>query len=362
MSTSGAPLRFGISISNEVPVPDSVALARRAEELGLAEVWLPESGHGRGIFTVAAQIAAATSRLSLGIGIVNPFWRHPSVIAMEAATLDEVSGGRVRLGIGAALWTLRALGEDDWRTRRPLAAMAEALSIVRAELSATPSINPEIYRARSDAHLDFATVRPHIPLYVGAVNEKMLELSGALADGVELGAIASPAYVKWAWERIMAGALAAGREPADLDLVSLVLVSVDRDGRRARDAVREVLAYYLSRVEGVVVDRSGADPEQVRAVRERVAGAGPAAGAAAVTDGLIDTFAAAGTPDQVAAKLQHFVDAGARGVLAWHVFGPDKAEGLRLFAERVVPVLQTDGRLAEPIAARECGHPVKGYT
>ncbi len=341
MTWSGAPLRFGISISNEVPAAESVALARRAEDLGLAEVWLPESSHGRGIFTVASQIAAATSHVTIGLGIVNPFWRHPSVIAMEAAALDEVSAGRVRLGIGAALWTLRALGEDDERARRPLAAMAEALKIVRAELTGTPSIEPLIYRARADAHLDFPTERSHIPLYVGAVNQKMLELSGALADGVELGAIASPSYVRWAWELIAAGALAAGRAPQDLDLVSLALVSVDRDEGQARDAVRQVLAYYLYRVEGVVVDQSGADPEEVRSVRELVTRAGPEVGATAVTDGLIDTFAAAGTPDQVAARLQHFIEAGARGVLAWHVFGPDKAEGLRLFAEDVVPALRS---------------------
>jgi 5,10-methylenetetrahydromethanopterin reductase len=337
---SAAPLRFGISLSNEVAAAESVALARRAEELGLAEVWLPESSHGRGIFTVASQIAAATARVDIGLGIVNPFWRHPSVIAMEAAALDEVSGGRVRLGIGAALWTLRALGEDDERTKQPLAAMAEALKIVRAELTGTPSIEGQLYRARADAHLDFATTRPHIPLYVGAVNRKMLELSGALADGVELGAIASPSYVRWSWARIAAGALAAGRRPQDLDLVSLALVSVDRDARKARDAVRRVLAYYLYRVEGVVVDQSGADPEVVRRVRDLWAHAGPASATAAVTDELIDTFAAAGAPDQVAQHLQQFIEAGARGLLAWHVFGPDKAEGLRLFAQDVVPSLQ----------------------
>jgi len=85
-------------------------------------------------------------------------------------------------------------------------------------------------------------------------------------------------------------------------------------------------------------------PGAERAVGPAVTGAGPGAGAEAITDGLIDTFAADGRPDQVAAKLAQFVDAGARGVLAWHVFSPDKAEGLRLFAERVVPVLQSGER------------------
>ena len=98
--TRGEPMsgqkRLGLALSNEVPVSQTVALAVRAEQLGFSEVWLPESGHGRGLFTVAASVAAATRRVGIGIGIVNPFWRHPSLIAMEAAALDEASGGRVR--------------------------------------------------------------------------------------------------------------------------------------------------------------------------------------------------------------------------------------------------------------------------
>ena len=100
--TSRSPRRLGLGLSNESPVAETAALARQAEDLGFSEVWLPESGHGRGLFTVAASVAAATGSIRIGLGIVNPFWRHPSVIAMEAAALDEASGGRVMLGLGAA--------------------------------------------------------------------------------------------------------------------------------------------------------------------------------------------------------------------------------------------------------------------
>jgi 5,10-methylenetetrahydromethanopterin reductase len=329
---------MGLALSNEVSIRDTVGLACQAEELGFEEVWLPESGHGRGLFTVAASVARATRRIKIGIGIVNPFWRHPSVIAMEAAALDEASDGRLMLGLGAALWTLRALGEADARTERPLTAMVEAIQIVRSMLRGEHAgLDGRVFSVRRDARLDFQVAREAIPVYVGAVNGRMLRAAGALADGVQLGAIVSPGYARWSWTQIAQGALEVGRDPGTLDLASNVLVSVDSDAHAARNAVRRVLAYYIHRVEPVVLATSGGDPDEIEGVRRAVLERGVEDGAQRVTDGLIDTFAAAGEPDFVAARLQEYVDAGLRGVLAWHVLGPDRARALRLLAEEVRP-------------------------
>jgi 5,10-methylenetetrahydromethanopterin reductase len=213
--------------------------------------------------------------------------------------------------------------------------MVEAIRIVRGMLRGEPGIDAEVFAVRSDARLDFARHRSAVPIYVGAVNGRMLRAAGAWADGVQLGAIVSPGYARWSWAQIARGATDAGREPGDLDLASNVLVSVDRDARAARDAVRHVLAYYVHRVEPVVLSTSGADPEEIERVREGVLDHGVATAARLVTDGLIDTFAAAGTPEQVAARLQEYVRAGLRGVLAWHVIGPNRTLGLQLLASEV---------------------------
>jgi 5,10-methylenetetrahydromethanopterin reductase len=331
------PQRLGLALSNEAPIRETVALACQAEALGFKEVWLPESGHGRGVFTVAASVAAATRRIKIGIGIVNPFWRHPSVIAMEAAALDEASDGRIMLGLGAALWTLKALGESDSRTDRPLTAMVEAIRIVRNLLRGETGVDPHVFPVRRDAKLDFERHRPTVPVYVGAVNGRMLRAAGAWADGVQLGAIVSPGYVRWSWTQVTRGAREAGRDSAVLDLASNVLVSVDADAQAARDAVRDVLAYYIHRVEPVVLSTSGADADEIGRVRHAVFERGVEAGSGLISDGLIDTFAAAGTPDHVTARLQEYVRAGLNGVLAWHVIGPDRARALRLLADEVWP-------------------------
>jgi 5,10-methylenetetrahydromethanopterin reductase len=330
-------VRFGVSLQNDRPLAETLEHARLAEELGFSELWTNENGHFRGIFTQASFIAASTSSVGLGLGIVNPFHRHPSAIAMEAATLDEASGGRLRLGIGAALWNLRNLGEADPRTERPYTATIEAIRIIRALLRGEPGIDSEVFTVRPDAHLDFTPLRPDVPVYAGAVNERMLRGAGAWADGVELGALMSEGYVRWALAVIDEGARRAGRDPSDLDIAAPLLVSVGADHATARRAVAARLAYYLFRVERVVWERAGVDPSPVEAVRVAVRDQGVEAGARLLSDELIDTFAVAGEPDHVGRRLQAYADAGVRGLIVQHVPGPARAEGLRLLAKEVVP-------------------------
>jgi alkanesulfonate monooxygenase SsuD/methylene tetrahydromethanopterin reductase-like flavin-dependent oxidoreductase (luciferase family) len=114
-----------------------------------------------------------------------------------------------------------------------------------------------------------------------------------------------------------------------------ILVSAARDEAAARAACRRVIAYYLYRVEPVVHERSGADPEAVAFVRDRVPLDGLDAVAERLPEELIDVFAAAGTPDRVVERLKEFEAAGVRGLLVWYVFGPDPDEGLRLLADHL---------------------------
>jgi len=329
---------LGISLSNEDPVDVTVALSREADVLGYDEVSIPESRLFHSVTTVAAAVLAATENITVRIGIASPVFRHPVALALEAATLDEMAPGRVRFGVGAAEWTMRALGTTPagWR---PYTNTVEAVRAMRALTAGNAlGFEPETFAASPEIRLD----RPRsagVPIDIGAVSKRMMEAVGRYADGVQLGAITSVGYTKWSLQRVAAGADLAGRTIADLVVSGNVLTSVDADRAVAREAVREVLAYYLSRVEGVVVDESGADPGHVEAVRDAVRSGGVEAGAEAVTEHLIDVFAVAGTVDEVIAGLSEFVDAGLSLPLVWHTLGPDPAEALRTIATLVRPAL-----------------------
>jgi 5,10-methylenetetrahydromethanopterin reductase len=334
---SAAPVRFAVSLQNDRPLSETLEHARLAEELGFREIWTNENGHYRGIFTVASLIAANTTGVGIGLGIVNPFHRHPSVIAMEAAALDEASGGRLRLGIGAAQWNLRDLGEADERTARPYTSTVEAIRIIRGLLRGEPVPPSEMFTISTDAKLDFEPVRRDLPVYAGAVNERMLRAAGAWADSVELGALMSTGYVRWALGVIAEGARDAGKDPECQDIAAPLMVSVATDGAAAREAVKTRLAYYLHRVESVVHWKSGADLNAIAAVKGAVLEHGLPAGAAAVTDELIDTFAIAGDPDHAVERFRDYASAGIRGLIIQHVPGPERVEGLTLIAKEVVP-------------------------
>ena len=323
---------FGLSVSNEDDVGDVVALCRRADALGFDEVSIPESRLHNSVFAAAAAVLVTTDRIRVRVGVTNPVTRHPAALALEAATLAGLGGAnRLIFGISAAEWTNRALGfaPDGWK---PFTNTVETFRALRNWLAGEPlGFVPTTFRSSPETRLD----RPpagRVQLDIGAVNARLMEASGELADGVQLGALVSPGYVRWARDRLAAGAARVGRDVDECVVSSNVLVSVGADRRAARVAVREVLAYYLWRVEGIVVETSGADPDNVCAVRAAVARSGAAAAASLVSEQVIDTFAAAGTVDDVIDGLAAFADAGLDVPLAWHTLGPDREAALTMLA------------------------------
>ncbi|MCE2532368.1 MAG: LLM class flavin-dependent oxidoreductase [Acidimicrobiia bacterium] len=339
-----SPIRFagvGLSLSNEEPAAVTLAQGVQADELGYDEVSIPESRLHRSTTSVAAAILAQTRSVTVRVGVANPVTRHPLLLALEAATLADIGPGRVRFGVGACEWTMRAF-ECEPEGWLPYSNTVEAVRAMRSLLAGgSVGFEPETFDSDADLRLDLASPAP-VPVDVGAVNARMLTAAGRWADGVQLGALMSPAYVAWAAERIAEGARAEGRDPGEVLVSGNVLTSLDRDRAAARREVCEVLAYYLARVEGVVVDRSGADPEAVAAVRAAVRREGLAAGTATVSGQLIDTFAVTGDTDEVIERLMPFGAAGMAMPLLWYTLGPEPTWAVEALAAEVVPAVRPE--------------------
>lgn len=313
---------FGICFENRT-AEETIACSRLAETLGYGTAWLAEDYFFRGIFTVAAAIACHTTSLKIGIGVINPYTRHPGLIAMEYGALEELSGGRSILGLGAGV---RYWMETQLKIpyTKPLVAMRESVDIVR-RLFRGEEVNyqGQVFKT-STVRLHFTPPRSQVPIHIGVTSPKNLQLAGEIGDGVILGFISSAAYARHAMEQVRIGAARAGRNLEGFDVTIYLTISIGEDDRAAREVVKPFLATCLALMgdyaDAPLFTESGIDPDEVRHFGAVYAKEGTPP-TRLVTDRIIDTLAIAGSPARCRDALRRFVDAGITSAVAFEIPG-----------------------------------------
>lgn len=284
------------------------------------------------------EMAAATSRVRLGAACWNPFSVHPYEIAGQVAGLDLASAGRAYLGLAQGAW-LDAVGV---RRPRPVRAVEEAVALVTALLAGDDrELAGELFPLAAGTRLHYRPLRPRVPVLIGAWGPRMAALAGRVADELKIGGTANPAMVGVLRRRIAVGAAAAGRDPGEVGIVVGAVTVVDEDEKLARAKARTEVALYLGEV--AHLDPTVTVPADLLAeVRRRVAdGDRPGAGEL-IPDHVLDLFAFAGTPEQVAGQAQQLIDAGVHRVEFGTPHGLTDDGGVRLLGERVLPLLKRD--------------------
>src|SRR5262249_18336120 len=204
---------------------------RAADACGYDSFWMPEVWEHES-FSILTQIAMRTERIGLGTGVINVFSRSPALLAMSAATLDEISGGRFRLGLG----TSGARVVEDFhgvKFERPLTRLKETIQIIQLLLAGeTVDFLGQCFQL-ARFKLGFKPLRPAIPIYVAALAPASLRQLGALADGW-LPANWPAEHLPGAVASIREAAHAAGRDPAKIEIAPLINVVVADDAARAR--------------------------------------------------------------------------------------------------------------------------------
>jgi 5,10-methylenetetrahydromethanopterin reductase len=311
----------------DAPVARLVERAQLAEENAYDVVWVADERFYREVYSCLGQLAAHTARVLLGPCVTDPFARHPALTAMAIATLDEISGGRAMLGVGAGISGFAELGIER---KKPARAIRESIGLIRALLRGeTVDFRGEVV-AFDHGRLSFEPVRPDIPIYVASNSPLGQRVAAEMADGVIMEACGSTAEVRAFRSAVENAAHKAGRDPRSIRVVARLNTCIAADGRAARNAVRPTVARYLGA--GRLRSRTAAAQGLLLSLEAvaRVAGAPYAAGVTPylpllplITERHVDAFTLAGTIDEVAAHAIELRRAGADAIIA----RPFAAEG-----------------------------------
>lgn len=324
---------LGVLLPRDLPAHQVLPFARRAEELDFAELWVVEDLGFRGGVAQAAAVLGATSRITVGIGILPAGARNEVFAAMELATLAQLHPGRVVVGIGH--------GMPDWLRRvgawsaRPLHRLATTTTTVRDLLHGMPVVHVERGGDHREWGLDLSAV-PAVapPVVLGVRGPRSLALAGALADGVVLAEPVTPQYVRGAREQ-------AGRAgDASWMVAGYLPAAIDDDDERAVAAARPGLAWvgepdWAPHLAPLPFARDLAD------LRERV---GQEDFAQALPAAWVRELALVGGPVACRARLQELAAAGLTTAVLMPM-GPDPLAALDSLA-RLLPV--SNGGFPEP--------------
>jgi 5,10-methylenetetrahydromethanopterin reductase len=279
-------------------------------------------------------VAGSTQRIQLGTCIVNPFTQHPAEIAMAAATLDELSGGRALLGISS--------GADDFlswvglRADRPVTAVAETIAALRRVFDGDRchSDGKFLRGWTNEAYLRFDARR--IPIYVGAMSPRMLQLIGSTADG-GLPLLFPPEHFAEVLHHVQQGASGVGRDPASIDLAACIWCSISSDQAAAEHALREKIAYYGPAFSPLILSRLGVYRAEFEPIRQAMmVDRDPERASGMVTPAML-RIGVVGTPRELIPRLEQLVALGATHLSFGPPLGPDPLEAVELLGREVLP-------------------------
>jgi F420-dependent oxidoreductase-like protein len=322
---------------------EQVELAVLADNLGLDSVWVAEAW-GQDAVSVLGFLAARTRRIALGSGLMQVPARKATATAMAAASLDVLSGGRFRLGLGLSGpqvsegWYGVPFTNNLARTREYVDLVRRVLARERVQVPMEDgSAGTGLGKALK---LLTRPVQDRLPIYLGAIGPRAVRQVGAIADGW-LPFLLDPNDPETLLGPLRDGAAAAGRSPADLDIAPVVPVAVDEDLDAARDAIRPWLAFYLGSMGAKdknfyveLAERQG-HGTAAREVQARALAGDRAGAAAAVTDALVDAGGIATTPAGLDGRLAAYEAAGATTLVAVPC-GADRPSVVRALAAATV--------------------------
>lgn len=319
--------QLGLGLQTDKKPGDYAPLAQLAEDAGFDVVTTYNDLWFQPALPALLEIAGATTRVRVGPSCLNPFTVHPVEIAGQIAVLDAASNGRAFLGLARGTW-LEPLGLDQ---SDPVRAIRETWEIVRRLLAADVSgFTGRRFSLPEGQRLRFPVLRNEVPLLIGTWAPRLSAFAGEEAHELKVGGSANPAVVPVIHERI---------GNPDVRIVLGAVTVVDEDGERARRIARREVAMYLA-VVAELDPTVSLDPDLVARVRGLVAAGEDEGAGALISDDMLDRFAFAGTPAQIAAQAETLFDAGVGRVDFGTPHGVPRRRGVELLCAEVLPRLR----------------------
>ncbi|MEA3438996.1 MAG: LLM class flavin-dependent oxidoreductase [Chloroflexota bacterium] len=302
--------RVSLYLQDAHNLRDGLDYVRYAEERGFEAIWQAESRLVRDAIVPMAAYAAVTERIKVGSGVINNWTRNIGLLAATFLTLDDLAPDRIICGIGA--WWDPLARNVGIERRKPLKAMRETVELLRRLLNMERVTYHGEFHNVDGIELDVVHGRReprHVPIMIGATGDKMLKLTGEIADGAVLNYCVPPEYNDRALELLEEGAQKVGKTLDEVDRPQLVVCSVDPDPERAIDTTRELLTQYLAQ-QPHIAKASGVSQDVVTeiqsilgwpATKEQIERA-----KYLVPEDLIYRITASGTPAEARAKVDEY--------------------------------------------------------
>jgi alkanesulfonate monooxygenase SsuD/methylene tetrahydromethanopterin reductase-like flavin-dependent oxidoreductase (luciferase family) len=304
-------MNYDIEINSAAhyPAADVVELVEMAEAAGFGAFWKGESNSTDPMVLISAA-ASRTKTIKLGTAIYHIYGRSPVTMGLQAATLQDLSGGRVLLGLGVANKAIAAWhgGVFD----RPLRRAREYIDIVRRVVAGERvEYEGQIYTTGKRFQLSWKPSFKELPIYLAGLGPQMTNLVGKIADGVFIN-MATPEKIREIAERVRAGAEEAGRDPHTIEIIGKVRISLNSDRTVARTKLRQALTFYNIADHYSDMLRGQGFQANVDAVQDAFKQGGFKAAMASLTDDYMDRLPVipATSVAEIKDKLAPFVEAG----------------------------------------------------
>jgi 5,10-methylenetetrahydromethanopterin reductase len=317
--------RVALYLQDSHDLRDGLDYAKYAEEKGFEAVWQAESRLVRDAIVPMAAYAAVTNKIKVGSGVINNWTRNIGLLAATFLTLDDLAPNRVVCGLGA-WWDPLAKNVGIDR-KKPLTAMKETVQIMRRLLNMERVTFDGEFIHVHEIELDVVHGRReprNVPILIGATGDKMMEMTGEVADGTVLNYCVEPSYNDNAMELLHNGLKKSGRKMENFDRPQLIVCSVDEDHDKAIDYSKMLLCQYMAQ-QPHIAKASGVADEVVHeiqsilswpATKEQINKAKHL-----VPDALVHKITASGTPSEARAKVAEYVKRGCTCPILYPVGG-----------------------------------------